>query len=43
MKTALLQVRNLRTYFETRAGTIKAVDGISFGLERGEILGLVVE
>lgn len=43
MKTALLQVRDLRTYFETRAGTIKAVDGISFTLERGEILGLVGE
>ena len=43
MKTALLPVRDLRTYFETRAGTIKAVDGISFTLERGEILGLVGE
>ncbi|MCA3426467.1 MAG: ABC transporter ATP-binding protein [Roseomonas sp.] len=39
----MLQVRDLRTYFETRAGTIKAVDGISFTLERGEILGLVGE
>lgn len=43
MNPALLQVRDLRTYFETRAGTIKAVDGISFTLERGEILGLVGE
>jgi peptide/nickel transport system ATP-binding protein len=43
MNPALLQVRDLRTYFETRAGTIKAVDGISFALERGEILGLVGE
>jgi peptide/nickel transport system ATP-binding protein len=43
MTKALLQVRDLRTYFETRAGTIKAVDGISFTLERGEILGLVGE
>ena len=43
MNQALLQVRDLRTYFETRAGTIKAVDGISFALERGEILGLVGE
>jgi len=43
MNPALLQIRDLRTYFETRAGTIKAVDGISFTLERGEILGLVGE
>ncbi len=43
MKPALLQVRDLRTHFETRSGTIKAVDGVSFTLERGEILGLVGE
>jgi len=43
MIKALLQVRDLRTHFETRAGTIKAVDGISFTLGRGEILGLVGE
>ena len=43
MTKALLQVSDLRTHFETRAGTIKAVDGISFTLERGEILGLVGE
>lgn len=43
MTDALLQVSELRTHFETRAGTIKAVDGISFTLERGEILGLVGE
>jgi len=43
MKPALLQVRDLCTHFETRTGTIKAVDGVSFTLERGEILGLVGE
>lgn len=43
MTDALLQVRDLRTHFETRAGIIRAVDGISFTLERGEILGLVGE
>ena len=43
MNPALLQVRDLRTHFETRAGTVKAVNGISFTLERGEILGLVGE
>ena len=43
MTAHLLEVTNLHTYFETRNGTIKSVDGISFYLERGEILGLVGE
>lgn len=39
----LLSVENLRTYFETEKGAIKSVDGISFTIEKGEILGLVGE
>ncbi len=39
----LLDVRNLRTYFETEKGTVKSVDDISFTLKRGEVMGLVGE
>ncbi|MWB79318.1 ATP-binding cassette domain-containing protein [Pseudooceanicola sp. 216_PA32_1] len=40
---SVLDVRDLRTHFFTRAGVVKAVDGVSFTLEKGEILGLVGE
>jgi len=39
----LLEVRDLRTYFDTEDGEVKAVDGISFQLKRGESLGIVGE
>jgi peptide/nickel transport system ATP-binding protein/oligopeptide transport system ATP-binding protein len=39
----LLEVKNLQTHFPTRAGLVKAVDGVSFGVGEGELLGLVGE
>jgi oligopeptide/dipeptide ABC transporter ATP-binding protein len=39
----VLEVRDLVTYFYLRRGVVKAVDGVSFDLKRGEVLGLVGE
>lgn len=43
MSTPVLEVRDLTTYFFTRAGVVKAVDGISFNVEAGKVMGLVGE
>ncbi len=39
----LLEVADLKTYFETRSGLVKAVDEVSFSIGEGELLGLVGE
>ena len=39
----LLEVTDLRTHFHTRSGVYRAVDGVSFHVEKGETLGLVGE
>ena len=40
---SVLSVEGLTTYFYTRAGLVKAVDGVSFALKRGEMLAIVGE
>ncbi len=43
MREVILKVDNLKTYFNTDDGIVKAVDGVSFELKKGEILGIVGE
>ena len=39
----LLEVRNLKTSFRTDDGIVRAVDGVSFTVEKGQTLGIVGE
>ena len=41
--TEVLKVENLKTYFKTYRGLVKAVDGVSFHINESEIVGLVGE
>ena len=38
-----LTVQDLKTYFFTKAGVVKAVDGVTFSVNQGQIMGLVGE
>jgi peptide/nickel transport system ATP-binding protein len=43
MVEKVLEVKNLKVYYRTQGGFAKAVDGVSFSMERGEIFGIVGE
>ena len=43
MKERILEVKNLKTSFTTMRGTVVAVEGVSFSIGKGEIVGVVGE
>ena len=43
METPVLDIQNLKTYFNTDYGVVKAVDGVSIHVDKGEIIGVVGE
>ena len=40
---SLLDVKDLKTYFYTDSGVAKAVDGVTFSVDKGKVLGIVGE